>query len=55
MNQNNYEIMSGDTVVAIWQDGVLKVFNEMLLPMYLCRICGLKQERLMRIVQIPAF
>lgn len=38
MNKNDYEIMSGDTVVAVWQDGVLKVLNKTLLPMYLCRI-----------------
>ena len=35
MNRNQYEILSGDVVVAIWKDGVLSVRNEQLLPLYL--------------------
>ena len=31
----NYEILSGDTVVAIWQDNKLNIVNETLLPLYL--------------------
>lgn len=37
-DKNNYEIMSGDTVVAIWQNGELIIKNEDLLPLYLKRI-----------------
>ena len=32
-----YEIMSGDTVVAVWKDNRLSVVNEILLPLYLKR------------------
>ena len=37
-DNKNYEILSGNTVVAIWQDGNLIVKNNDLLPMYLKRI-----------------
>lgn len=37
-DKNNYEIMSGDTVVAVWQNGELIIKNEDLLPLYLKRI-----------------
>ena len=34
---NNYEfyVLSGNTIVAKWENKTLKVFNENLLPMYL--------------------
>ena len=35
MTNRNYEILSGNTVVAIWQDNRLTVVNEALLPLYL--------------------
>lgn len=38
MNKHNYEILSGDTLVAVWQDRRLKVLNEDLLPLYLKRV-----------------
>lgn len=38
MDKKNYEILSGDTVVALWQDGRLTVINEALLPLYLKRV-----------------
>ncbi len=34
----NYEILSGNTLVAIWQDNNLEVVNNALLPLYLRRI-----------------
>lgn len=34
----NFEILSRDTVVAIWQDNELKVWNNDLLPLYLKRV-----------------
>lgn len=37
-DKNNYEIMSGDIVVAIWQNGELIIKNEDLLPLYLKRM-----------------
>lgn len=37
-DNKNYEILSGNTVVAIWQDSNLIVKNNDLLPMYLKRI-----------------
>lgn len=37
-DKNNYEIMSGDIVVAAWQNGELIIKNEDLLPLYLKRI-----------------
>ena len=40
MENRNYEIFSGDTLVAIWQDGVLTVKNEALLPLYLKRVAN---------------
>ena len=38
MSNRNYEILSGDTVVAIWQENKLTVVNEALLPLYLRKI-----------------
>lgn len=40
MEKGNYEIFSGDTLVAVWQDGVLTVKNEALLPLYLKRVAN---------------
>ena len=37
-DNKNYEILSGNTVVAVWQNGNLIVKNNNLLPMYLKRI-----------------
>ncbi len=37
-DKNNYEIMSGDTVVAVWQNGELIIKNNDLLPLYLKRM-----------------
>ena len=34
----NFEILSGDTVVAIWKDRELEVLNNELLPLYLRRV-----------------
>ena len=38
MEKGNYEIMSADTVVAVWRDKTLTVYHETLLPLYLHRI-----------------
>ena len=38
MSNRNYEILSGDTLVAIWKDSKLTVVNEALLPLYLKKI-----------------
>lgn len=38
IDKKNYEILSGNTVVAVWQDGNLDVINEDLLPLFLKRI-----------------
>ena len=38
MTNRNYEILSGNTLVAIWQDNRLTVVNEALLPLYLNKI-----------------
>lgn len=38
MTHKNYEILSGNTIVAVWENGKLSVCNESLLPMYLKRI-----------------
>ena len=38
MTDRNYEILSGDTLVAIWQDNRLNIINEALLPLYLRKI-----------------
>ena len=38
MSKRNYEILSGDTLVAIWKDSKLTVVNEALLPLYLKKI-----------------
>lgn len=38
MDKHSYEIMSGDTLVAVWQNGELTVQNEALLPLYLKKI-----------------
>lgn len=37
-DKKNYEILSGNTVVAVWQDGNLEVINKDLLPLFLKRI-----------------
>ena len=37
MSNRNYEILSGNMVVAIWQDNKLTVMDETLLPLYLRR------------------
>ncbi len=34
----NYEILSGDILVAVWKDNILAVKNEALLPLFLKRI-----------------
>lgn len=38
MTNRNYEILSGDTLVAMWKDSKLTVINEALLPLYLKKI-----------------
>ena len=38
MQQKNYEILSGDTLTAVWENETLTVINETLLPLYLRRI-----------------
>ena len=38
MADRNYEILSGDTLVAVWQDNRLNILNECLLPLYLRKI-----------------
>ena len=38
MDKNIFEILSGDTVVAVWKNGKLTVKNEALLPLYLKRV-----------------
>lgn len=38
IDKNNYEIMSGDTLVAVWQNNNLTVINNELLPLYLKNI-----------------
>ncbi len=38
MTMKDYEILSGDIVVAVWKDEHLTVQNETLLPLYLKRI-----------------
>ena len=38
MDKKNYEILSGDTLVAKWTNGNLEIINEPLLPLYLKRI-----------------
>lgn len=38
MDKNNFEILSGDTPVALWRDRRLTVKNEVLLPLYLKRV-----------------
>ena len=35
MDKRNYEILSGDTLVAKWQNGNLEIINESLLPLFL--------------------
>ena len=34
----DFEILSRDTVVAVWKDNELKVLNNDLLPLYLKRV-----------------
>lgn len=38
MNMKSFEILSADTVVAVWKDGGLTIVNDALLPLYLKRI-----------------
>ena len=38
MNSRNYEIFSGNTLVAVWKNDRLTVLNETLLPLYLRKI-----------------
>ena len=38
MTNRNYEILSGNTVVAVWQNNELNVIHEDLLPLYLRKI-----------------
>ena len=38
MDKRNYEILSGDTLVAVWQKDCLEEINSALLPLYLKRI-----------------
>ncbi len=38
MNRLNYEILSGDTLVAVWENGKLAIKNASLLPLYLKKI-----------------
>ena len=38
MTDRNYEILSGDTLVAVWNKNNLSVVNEALLPLYLKKI-----------------
>ena len=38
MKKKSFEILSADTVVAVWNDGQLTVVNDTLLPLYLKRI-----------------
>ena len=38
MTNRNYEILSGDTLVAVWDNNKLSVVNEALLPLYLKKV-----------------
>ena len=38
MDKKSFEILSGDTIVAVWNDGQLEILNDALLPLYLKRI-----------------
>ena len=38
MANKNYEILSGNILVAVWQDNKLTVYNETFLPLYLRKI-----------------
>ena len=38
MDKRNYEILSGDTLVAVWRNDCLEEINSALLPLYLKRI-----------------
>ena len=38
MDKKSFEILSGDTIVAVWNDGQLEIVNDALLPLYLKRI-----------------
>ncbi len=41
MDRDNYEILSGDTLVAIWQNRQAEIVNEALLPLFFKReACG---------------
>ena len=38
MTNRNYEILSGDTLVAVWENNKLSVIDEALLPLYLKKV-----------------
>lgn len=38
MENRNYELLSSDTLVAVWKNGTLTVINDSLLPLYLKRV-----------------
>ena len=38
MDKRDYEIFSGETLVAVWESNRLRVVNETLLPLYLRKI-----------------
>ncbi len=40
MDKSNFEILSGDNLVAVWKSGNLEVISENLLPLYLKRIAN---------------
>lgn len=50
MENRNYEILSGDTLVALWQDGVLTVKNDALLPLYLKRVANAEPRKRVGII-----
>ncbi len=43
MNENNFEILSGDIVVAVWENSELEILNDKLLPLYLRKISDAKK------------
>ena len=49
MVNRNYEIFSGDVLVAIWKDNELNIMNEELLPLYLKRIHSVIDKINMRV------
>ena len=44
MNKKSFEILSADSVVAVWNDGQLTVVNDALLPLYLKHMTRQRQE-----------